>query len=354
MTRVTLIAFALLTGFFYVTGKPVDENGLEINRFADFGKHKFIAAHALESTSAKQLIPQDKPSSQKLRSDRRDKAATRNKRASANGPALPSRNPRRIASRSSKYAKLPPILRKKTPKKLVQLAKTDPTVTFREGRNKFTGGTIKPLGQGYQQRYVKSQKPVLGPRLTAVLVKRELRRIGCYSGHVTSVWDDSARAAITFYNTSTSSNLTTKTPLVSSLERLQQVTKTVCVEQPVINGTTIASAGKPKAVRKTIKRARKWRTNVRVRKAAYRPSSTARTPQYEITRPRLVENYIAPPSVKPRKAKRTHRAQRLKRIRVARARKKVRRRTAVRSWKKRYRRKKFGFSNNGGSFTLNN
>ncbi len=353
MARVTLIAFALLTGFFYVTGKPVDENGLEINRFADFGNHKVIATHALESTSAKPLIPRNKPSSQKLRSDQRDKAAKRHKRASARGPALPSRNPRRVASRSTKYAILPPAPTKATPKKLVQLAKTETSQTFREGRNKFTGGIIKPLGQSYQQRYVRSQKPVLGPRLTAVLVKRELRRIGCYSGNVTSVWDDSARAAITHYNTSTGSSLTTKAPLVTSLERLQQVTKTACVKKPEINGTTIASADKNNAVTRKITRVSNWRTNVRVRKAAFQPTSTARTPQYKIRRPRLVENYIAPPTTKARKVRRKHRAKRLKRIRIAK-RKKARRRTAVRSWRRHYKRKKFGFSNNGGSFSLNN
>ncbi len=352
MARVTLIAFALLTGFFYVTGKPVDENGQEINRFADFGKQKFIAARTLESTSVKQLIPRDKPSSQKLRSDRRDKAEARNKRASANGPTLPSRNPRRVANRSSKFAILPPVPRENKPKKLVQLTTTIASQTFREGRNKFTGGTIRPLGQSYPQRFVKSQKPVLGPRLTAVLVKRELRRIGCYSGNVTSVWNDSARAAITFYNTSTGSSLTTKAPLVSSLERLQQVTKTVCVEKPVINKTTIARADTPNPEIRKIKRVSKWRTNVRVRKAAFRPVSTARIPRYEIQRPLLVENYIAPPAAKPRKARRKYRTKRLKRIRIAK--RKARRRTAVRSWKRQYRRKRFGFSSNGGSFTLNN
>ncbi len=357
MGRVTLIAFALLTGFFYVTGKPVDENGLEINRFADFGNHKFTATRALESTSAKPQIPRNKPSSQKLRSDQRDKAVKRNKRASAQGPALPSRNPRRVSSRSPKFAILPPAPApaptKTTPKKLVQLAKTETSQTFREGRNKFTGGTITPLGHSYQQRYVRSQKPVLGPRLTAVLVKRELRRIGCYSGSVTSVWDDSARAAITQYNTSTGSSLTTKTPLVSSLERLQQVTKTVCVEEPEINGTTIASVDNNNAVTRKIKQVNKWRTNVRVRKAAFQPAPTAQTPQYEITRPRLVENYIAPPTTKATEIKSKSRAKRLKRIRIAK-RKKARRRTAIRSWRRHYRRKKFGFSNNGGSFSLNN
>ncbi|MCP4933819.1 MAG: hypothetical protein GY927_06335 [bacterium] len=354
MTRVTLIAFALLSGFFYVTGKPVDENGQQVNRFADFGKHKFIAAHALDRTSPKKLTSRDKYSSLYLRSDRQDKAATRNEYASIRDPALPSRNPRRVANSSFKYAKLPPALPIETPIKLVQLAKTETSQTFSEGRNKFTRGTTKPLGQSYQQRYVKSQKPVLGPRLTAVLVKRELRRIGCYSGNVTSNWDDNARAAITFYNTSTGSSLTTKTPLVSSLEHLQQVTKTVCVETPTINETSLASAGKRKANTRTraFKRVSKWRTKARSRKAAFRPTSTTRTPQYEIKRPRLVENYIAPPSMKRRKIKRMRRARYLKKKRIAK--RKARRRTAVRSWRKRYRRKRFGFSNNGGNFTLNN
>ncbi len=349
MARVTLIAFALLTGFFYVTGKPVNESGQEISRFASPANHKVIAEQALHRNISNQLISTDITSPTSKRATRKERAT---------GPQLPSRNPRRVASRSSKYAKSTPAPQTKT----IQLAAADTSSsqTFHQGRNKFSGGIVKPLGQSYQQKYVKSQKPVLGPRLTAVLVKRELRRIGCYSGNVTSNWDDSARAAITFYNTSTGSSLATKTPLVSSLEHLQQITKTACVEQPVVEGTIIASAGQRKSEpnTKTVRRVSKWRTNVRVRKATFRTTSTARPPRYEITRPRLVENYIAPPEfqprpvTKPRKVRRTKRVRRLKRVRIAK--RNARRRTAVRSWRKRYRRKRFGFSNNGGNFSLNN
>ncbi len=353
MARVTFIAFALLSGFFYVTGKPVDDSGNEINRFADLANHKVIAENVLAVTSSKQMISLAKDRSENKRSDRSEQAA---------GPALPSRNPRRITSRSSKYANALPVLAPAAPNTnipvtLIQLAANDTSQTFQQGRNKFTGGTVKPLGQGYQQKYVRSQKPVLGPRLTAVLVKRELKRIGCYRGNVTSVWNDSARAAITLYNTRTGSSLATKTPLVSSLEHLQQITKAVCVDEPVTRGTIIASAGQRKAQpsskaspsSKSVKRGSNWRTNVQIRKATYLPAPTVRTPRYTIKRPRLIENYLAPPVVTPPKVKRSRR---VKRIRVAK--RKAKRRTAVRSWKKRYRRKKFGFRSNGGSFTLNN
>ena len=279
MARVTLVAFALLTGFFYVTGKPVDETGQEINRFADFAIPKVVAEEVVDETTSKHLISNKNQSMEDKASNRNSTAERGRKLASIKAPELPSRNPRRIAARSSKLAL---AHRSSAALNSIKLAKVETTATFQQGRNKFTGGAVKPLGLSYQQRYVKSQKPVLGPRLTAVLVKRELRRIGCYRGNVTSNWDDSARAAITSFNIKTGSNLAIKTPLVSSLERLQQITKTVCVEQPVIDGTIIASAGQRKtnSKAKSFTKVSKWRTKVRVRKAAYRPSTTSQTPRY--------------------------------------------------------------------------
>ena len=354
MTRVTLVAFALLTGFFYVTGKPADESGQGTNTFADLAKYKNITEHSLRLDRTKQLISSTNSSSSTANSSLESQSR---KHASIKAPALPTRNPRRIKNGSAQYAKLTPSTVAVKPAKKIQLAKAEPTRTFQDGRNKFTGGTAKPLALSYQQRFVKSQKPVLGPRLTAVLIKRELRRVGCYKGNVTSKWDDSARAAVTFFNTSTGSNLAANKPVVSSLEQIQQITKTVCVDQPVIEGTIIASAGLPNAAPTalTIKKASRWRTSVQHKKAAYRRVTALRTSQLNTRRPRVAERYIAPPKqrVRPRRKARKYRIRkRSKRIRVAK--RKARRRTAVRSWKRKYRRKRFGFSGHGGNLSLNN
>lgn len=358
MTRVTFVAFALLSGFFYITGKPVTPTGQVTNTFTDLVNHRTISDHRSTNNISKHLISHPKSTAISAKS----KDIHRRQLAKLEGPTLPIRNPRRTTTPIVKYAKLVPTSASSTPVKTTHIAKVNTTKTFQDGRNKLNGGTIKPLGFSYQQRYVKPQKPVLGPRLTAVLLKRELRRLGCYGGNVTSKWDDSARAAVAFFNSSTGSNLATKTPLVSSLEKVQQITKTVCVEQPIIEGTIIASAGQGKALGKsrgksglktrTIKKTTRWRTNIQYRKASYRPAPTS-APQYNIRRTRTAERYIALPThlARPRKTSRKYRIKRVKRTRISR--RKARRRTAVRSWRKRHRRKRFGFKSFAGSVSLN-
>ena len=362
MTRLTLVAFIALTGFFYVTGKPVDETGPVVNRFADLAGQKTVAAAMPSALLTGQMASPSLPRS----GDNHNFDLTKQLASTGGVRALdiPVRNPRRVAKALPRIAQAV----KKTPIGAVRtasVAKPKSSQMFGQVRHKITSVSAKPLAVSYQQRFVKTTKSVLGPRLTAVLIKRELRRVGCYDGNVTSKWDDKARAAVETFNFNAGTKLATSVPVVASLERLQQATKTVCLEKPATKPTiivravtagTVASVSAIRAKQKTTA----WRTRTSRQKAEDRKPSFRIIPT--VTEPRYrsvgtigpVETYDRPQyrRIKKRRLVSKKRARRLKRIRVAK--RKARRRTAVRSWKRTYRRKKFGFRRTGGDFSIGN
>ena len=272
MTRLTLIAFVLLTGFFYVTGKPVDENGFVINSYADFAKQNIGTGLHATALRSRETPP--------LTVAQTDQYAPFADNRTAGIPDMPVRNPRRLAALPLKRDISVPASAS-TPRttpaptiKTAALATKNPSPIFGEARNKFTGATIKPLITSYRQRYVKTQKPVLGPRLTAVLLKRELRRVGCYSGNITSKWDKDARAAVQHFNLNAGTNVAAATPSLATLEHLQQTTKTICTTKPVIARTIIASTAPIASTIAVVKKSTAWRTKVKRRKVAYRPKTS--------------------------------------------------------------------------------
>jgi hypothetical protein len=358
MTRITLVAFVLLTGFFYITGKPVDETGPLPNTFADLAKHKVLVGQVSKSINPEYL---DTASHSQLGQNGpvgEIKSIQQKSRAAA--PQIPVRNPRRIAPLSPQYAKFAakhdPVATRAIKKPEVDNKK--PELVFGEARNKFTVGAVKPLVVSYQQRYVKVKKPVLGPRLTTVLLKRELKRVGCYRGNVSGNWDDEAQAALQLFNTNSGANLPLKIPAVATLEKLQQVRKTVCVNKPEkpTAGQAIIANARPALLKSGFtKKSNQWRTKIQYKKTAYHPLPTSVPPLYNDKNTRS-ENVLTIPAVKRTKKKYTitkrYRSKRRKKIRIAR--RKAKRRTAVRSWKRTYRRKRFGFRHRDGSFSFNN
>ncbi len=366
MARFTVVAFVVLTGFFYITGKPADEAGPVTNTFADFSKPLTGPGQMPNKTgpvSPKGFTPSQskqkqigKPESTGLASIVR----------SMINPDLPIRNPRRQMAGENLQKTTPVLTVRHAPELLLKTNNhtRDEKITgaFGQARNRFTGGHAKPLAVSYQQRNAKTQQPVLGPRLTAILMKRELKRLGCYNGKITSNWNDSIRSALKQFNNSSGDKLSIWAPTVRSLEKLQQFTKTVCHNKPAITNRTILANAR--AERKNnlqsnkirlINKSNKWRTSVQHKKASYRPTPTLIVPRYMNTeKPRYVETYkTVPPRVKPRTIARRYKVKRAKRIRITR-RKAARRRAAVRSWRRTYRRKRFGFNRSGSSFSLNN
>lgn len=357
MTRITLVAFVLLTGFFYVTGKPVDETGPVTNTFADLASQKTVIGQAPKSNGISNLFASRDAQAGRNRDVRAVKPVQISQNTKAATPDIPARNPRRGITSSPEKTKTIPKVRPTTSSAVqtARLGNRETNQIFGEARANFTGGAIKPLVVSYQQRYRKARQPVLGPRLTAVLVKRELRRIGCYRGNVTSNWDNSAKAALQLYNTNAGTNLSTQTPTVGSLEKLQLVTKTVCFEKPVTKPTIVAHILPTRSKTVALRKNNQWRTKIQRRKTNYRPLPTSNSPRYNRgVKRRVVDTHDARPITrsKPHTIAKKRRIKHTKRTRVAK--RKARRRTAVRSWRRTYRRKRFGFSNRGGSFSLNN
>ena len=228
MTRLTLVAFVLLTGFFYITGKPVDENGIIINTYADLAKQK-VEAGLISTNLLPKLTSSDQYGSFKKHAVLRGGDDLVAKTDQGANPQIPVRNPRRLAAAAPRFD-TPSSASASTP--MLATVKTvslsgNTNQRFGQARNKTTGATIKPLAESYRQRYVKTKKPVLGPRLTAVLLKRELRRVGCYNGNITSKWDNNARTAVQNFNTNAGTSITAGTPTVATLEHLQQITSIV-------------------------------------------------------------------------------------------------------------------------------
>jgi hypothetical protein len=263
-------------------------------------------------------------------------------------PDVPNRNPRRATTGVIKTA----ALAKKT--------KTNDTSAFGEARSKTTSASSKPLVVSYQQRYTKAKQPVLGPRLTAILLKRELRRVGCYDGNITSNWDENARNAVQQFNLKVGYNLPVEIPQAAALAKVQQVAKIICRKELPVGRTIVAKAETTTPKLQREKKSRQWRTNVQRRNVAFRPMPTSSYKKKTASRSRPARSrYEAAPvyRAKPRAVakRRAHVARKrakARRLRVA-TKKRARRKTAIRGWKRTYRRKKFGFRNRGGSISLN-
>ncbi len=373
MMRITLVAFVVMTGFFYLTGKPAEENGRSVDVFAGLAGHDVFAERSLakagkEATNRSEHFPDDRmailggreetPPDQKV-------ALTGGWTGTPARLDIPTRNPRRLSQPLQQArAGAPAAAALSVPALIVKAAqprKTETEPAFEQARNKFTAATIKPLGVSYQQRFVKpATKPVLGPRLTAVLLKRQLKRLGCFSGIINGNWDAGARAAIDRFNAGTGASLSSRLPLVRSLERVQMTTGSVCAPEPKAAPTAVAAAGRlPLPARPVAQNPSSWDTSLQRppaqenRTTAFQIFPSAVKPRYKTVGSRALAKGYAPASIT--RAKRARmariRAKRLRKIRIAK--RKARRRTAVRSWKRTYRRKRFGFTQNGGGLSLN-
>jgi len=365
MTRITLIAFVLLTGYFYMTGKSVDENGPQINSFTNLAGPKTTITDARLSRTSGQLLHLNKSQTGGNRSDGLNQTDELTKliqsswNTGAAAPELPARNPRRLASPSPRLivathkSSLSAI-------KAAALVKPKTRQIFGEVRNKVTSASVKPLAINYQQKYIKTHKSVLGPRLTAVLVKRELRRVGCYRGNVTSSWNKDARTAIETFNFNTGAKLPSERPTVSSLERIQQVAKIVCSNKTNAGRRVIADAGPVPRLgtskTKALKKVEPWRS--KTQRQIKQPSNSTRralpivAPRYKSDRKmRLVGTYNSRIRIKRRRA-RIYPHMRGEKYYIARQ--KARRRPLVRSWRRHNRPRKFSFKLSAGSFSDNN
>lgn len=368
MSRLTFISFILLTGFFYVTGKPVGKTDQQINRSAEVSSQAFVSnekaklsnAFAMRGKEPKLLQPAPSPL------QIHGVASARNIM-----PELPSRNPRRqnlapsemVIATATGISMVRKDIVAKVSAKIITPKKPVRNLTFADVRNKSTSSTTKPLAVSYKQRYVKAEKPVLGPRLTAILLKRELRRVGCYDGTITSSWDGSARNAIKGFNLNANNNLTVKMPTATALEQVQQTAKTVCIKRPSTGRTVIANA--TRAVKKNLvtKKVRRWKPKLLkskrpVRKAALFTKPKALPPVSSPKRTAYTKSARKRVRIKRRGyraiAKRVRRKQRYVRRKQRYARRTVRRRTAVRSWKRTYRRRRFRFRRSGMEFSIGN
>jgi len=348
MTRLTILSFLLLSGFFYVTGQPVDDSVAPLKELVD---QKVKASGLLRGAA---LSKEQGMEAKVALDDGISSNATEQRlgvtSASLDGelsqfPGIPVRNPMRSgkspAALKMVVATVAPIeadVKKAAVKKKEAAAPAIAAPT--------------PLFASYQQRYVAPKKPVLGPRLTAVLMKRELRRVGCYSGNITGNWDNNSRAAVERFNTASGFELLTDKPHVNSLEKLQQITRTVCEKKQDSGRIILASTPKERLNAIRNKAANSWRSNVQRRKmVSYQRDGSdpivvrKRSALKATAKPRRAKKYTRRRAV----AKKRKRHSRRSRV----AQRRIRRKTAIRGWRRQYRRKKFGFSGHGGFFRLN-
>ncbi len=356
MTRLTVISFVLLTFFFYVTGKPVDETAPVINSMAALVDQAPLPSEDA-SRSPGQISSEQR--SNRFSAGRHIKPRNSSEKIDSTVisglPNPPVRNPRRIAKSVPSYVRPLPVAAVAPLKPARRLARPVNTESFGTASNRIITTSATPLAVSYRQRFVrKTTKPVLGPRLTAVLLKRELRRVGCYSGIVTGNWDPAARAAVLAFNQNTGARLSVDTPTAASLQRVQRVTTTICKEKPqTAEHNVIRAAVHPSAGRAVAATPVKWRTRIKrnTRAASIFPKPVIK-PRYKSigSVARNEDIYRVPVVKRNRISRKISRKQRVRKIRIAR--RKARRRTAVRSWKRYYRRKRFGFRRSGTSFSL--
>ena len=371
MSRLTFLAFMMLTGFFYITGKPADESDNQVNRFAGTMRQDFAPAGkvgGLRAPVTQQASgPTDAvPGRMVLPVSRKKNVAQSKMDVAELFPLLPSRNPRRsktsITHNASDYGIRTAALAVPASYNRIKVSSNPkPIKAFSFDDIKSSSTAIKPLAVSYRQRYVKIKRPVLGPRLTAILIKRELRRVGCYKGTITSKWDSGVKNAIQDFNLHTNSNLIAASPNADSLQRMQQITRMVCPQEPVAARTIVASIGKKKRKVKGKRHAfhgRKWppaKTAVRpTRKLTapvFRSASTSPLALNRGTKARYNDAVQKPAFVKSARSARKVRARRRnfraiaarRRARLRFARRTIQRRTAVRGWRRTYRRRRFGF-----------
>lgn len=349
MTRLTIIGFLLLSGFFYLTGRPIDQN-------AD---QEFAAQLTRGVESGSPLAP------------RAGQASAGTLVAATDAQMTPT------AGRLAEPAALPDLPTRKParqPQAIAQLATevarpAQPTVTETAAAEaKSESGAVAangttPLFKSMQERYAAPKPAVLGPRLTAVLIKRELRRVGCYDGNITGIWDDGARQAIERYNSQSGSRINADAPDVATLEALQRLTEPACTDAGA-NGTTVAAAtgagtaaGAIAAMARNdaaTERASSWQGSEPRKSIAYQPPSPGAgvlvssledgTQAQEQSRV-----YRLAPAREPRR--RAARSNRVKGFAVAQPFFKAK--SLVKSWKSYAPSRRFGFTSRNGSFTLN-
>jgi hypothetical protein len=347
MTRLTIIAFLLMSGFFYVTGKPIDRNAdqefaaqlaravEEVHSVAPAAAGQGTVPAILASTDA-QLAPT---------------AAIISKAAPL--PDLPTRRPSRKAAPAVAMAA-------EVAKAEVKgaAAKTDDA-----GASEVVANGPTPLFKSMQERYAAPKPAVLGPRLTAVLIKRELRRVGCYDGNITGIWDDGARNAVELYNSQAASRVNAEAPDVATLEALQRLTKPVCTGA---SNTVVAAAtaeGAAPVPRRAGESNINWKAlgtsqTIAYQPPAYQPSSGAsdaandvRVAAAEDGEQQVQQTEVY--RIAPARERRRHaaRASKFKGFTIAQSYFKATK-TVVRGWKSYAPRRRFGFSSHNGGFSL--
>ncbi len=369
MSRITFIAFIMLSGFFYVTGKPVDKTELQISGDGSVALLDSDASQTTKTSHAS-ILPEKKsgtyaPSLAPVLIRVVPPIKNAGLQRKSEGLQPPSRNPRRqnttpakivtaaLAPQKTPASPEKPVIRGRT--EIAFLKKPVKNLTFADVKSKSTSGAVRPLMINYQKRYVKAKKPVLGPRLTAILLKRELRRVGCYEGAITSSWNDNARSAVKNFNLNSNGKLAVKTPTATALEHVQQTTKVVCVKKTPALRTIVANV--PAAVATTLaaKKLNPWTTKLqRSKRSAQNSEFLDETSDIlPLNTEPTAQNYIR--KVRKPSVRRPNYRAIAKRVRKSRyARRTVRRRTAVRSWKRTYRRRRFGFKRSGMEFSIGN
>ena len=162
MTRFTFVAFLCFTGFFYVTGKPDDESRLLTTSFADLAMQN-VARQAENNNQPKYLAPSNMDQSAGARPDAKkiSPPPAADQKINAARLEAPTRNPRRVADASRKYAKPIPV-KKPAPRfaslKAKRAAAANAERVIGEARNKLTNSSGKSLAVSYQQRFVKPKK----------------------------------------------------------------------------------------------------------------------------------------------------------------------------------------------------
>jgi hypothetical protein len=346
-----------MTGFFYVTGKPTKDAGDNMAMFSSSRSPQFssprngtgtaITNAAIDRSGGNSPMDGDVMANRDYQvsgNDNEDKKAA----VRPQNPAIPSRNPQRS--------------REKGVMKMAQTVINNPLSANIDDKNSAEL-TPKPLSVSYQQRYAKARQPVLGPRLTAILLKRELRRVGCYEGNISSNWDENAQKAVEKFNAMAGFKLASNSPEAESLQKIKQISKVICQKNPAAGRTIMAKASVPNAARLVNMKSGRWRSSMsRYRKASARVEllpTTTRSAAISANQRRSPRKYGEENSNnrktvwrrKKIRGKKYAAAKRSSRLRFA-ARKKVRRKTAIRGWRKRHRRKRFGFRNRGGSIVF--
>lgn len=326
MTRLTILGFVLLTGFFYLTGKP-------INQSADLDMATGAINGVLERTQI------GAPGSQPTMTTAGNPAQM----------ALLDSEPKAAANTSD----LPDLPVRRPSRSIAKLADAQPVAVPLEMQP--VPATAKPLIKGYQDRFATPQPPILGPRLTAVLIKRELRRVGCYDGNITGVWDDSARSAVQAYNSAAGSKISAEEPGVAALETLQQASHVVCSNGGTTAGSTIAAypAAGAGVVAAASDSATNWNSMVTRRKVSFEPTTrpgelavsavrTQASASSEVLRlaPAQPEGVTRPRPSKPRSVASSSDFG-------------AKQKVFVKGWQNYRPRKKFGFGMTGGGLSLN-